>query len=110
MLSNFFPLVFILILSISSLFTSVSAQTNVTIDDTNGDEVTGTQITYSPSDGWQTGQDCTTCSAKLDSTETYDGTWHDSTYYPEDGSKDQHPGEIISASVTFTGKCMWPQL
>ncbi|OCB87365.1 hypothetical protein A7U60_g5505 [Sanghuangporus baumii] len=84
-----------------------AAPTNVTIDDTNGDAVTGGQITYSPALAWQAGQSCQNCTAKLDGNQAYDGTWHDASYNPPGGLSNSYPGTIISASADFTGTAVY---
>ncbi|KAH8118912.1 hypothetical protein DFH11DRAFT_407245 [Phellopilus nigrolimitatus] len=91
-----------------SFFSPIScALVNVTIDDTNGDSITGTHITYNPFDAWQKGQDCTNCTALLNSDKLYDGTWHDASYNPVRGTSNSYPGTIISASVSFTGSAVY---
>lgn len=57
---------------------------NRTIDDQFGDSSTGFHPSYSPDDGWAQGAQCTSChlnaASIVDVTQTYDYTWHDSTY------------------------------
>ncbi|KAL5507584.1 hypothetical protein ACEPAH_7040 [Sanghuangporus vaninii] len=84
-----------------------AAPTNVTIDDTNGDAVTGAQITYNPAPVWQAGQSCQNCTAKVDGSQAYDGTWHDASYNPPGGLSNSYPGTIISASADFTGTAVY---
>lgn len=82
---------------------------NVTIDDTLGDPTNGQQIVYSPAGAWNEGQDCPSCSAQPSSSDTFDGTWHDATYNPTGAGTDinNFPGQIIVASVTFTGNPLY---
>ncbi|KAJ7582299.1 hypothetical protein C8J56DRAFT_957476 [Mycena floridula] len=69
----------------------------VIIDDTFGDPVTGTQITYSPLTGdlhWQEGLNCILCRSRPDPSQTYLGDWHDSSM----------PVNLAAtATVTFSG-------
>ena len=73
----------ILILSCAFVLTN-TASTNFTIDDYNGDQITGLKPSYSPILGWNQGNDCSECTAKLDATKTFMGTWHDVSYQPTD--------------------------
>ncbi|KAL5523488.1 hypothetical protein ACEPAG_7661 [Sanghuangporus baumii] len=100
---------FLISLLSSFLFSLLAhaAPTNVTIDDTNGDAVTGAQITYNPAPAWQAGQSCQNCTAKLDGNQAYDGTWHDASYNPPGGLSNYYPGTIISASADFTGTAVY---
>ncbi|KAJ7576736.1 hypothetical protein C8J56DRAFT_1117165 [Mycena floridula] len=66
----------------------------VTIDDTLGDPTTGETIVYS--ERWNVGQDCDVCAVHPDKTQTYQGTWHDSTYDP-------NQADILQATVKFSG-------
>lgn len=78
---------------------------NVTIDDQNGDPVTGNHITYGPQDAWQDGQTCTNCSARgIIASYTYSGTWIDASYNPGSASVNAYAGTLIQASVKFTGE------
>lgn len=56
------------------------AITNITIDDTNGDPTTGTQILYSPAGFWKLGPTCGNCTAQPDPTKAYEQTWRDTSY------------------------------
>ncbi|KAI0354714.1 hypothetical protein OH77DRAFT_483639 [Trametes cingulata] len=79
---------------------------NRTIDDQNGDSVTGTQPDFWPGPGvdpnstWIQGIDCVHCSMLphkvVDVSQTFDGTWHDSTYHPG------NPDRGLTASFTGT--------
>ncbi|KAH8116545.1 hypothetical protein DFH11DRAFT_1506467 [Phellopilus nigrolimitatus] len=68
---------------------TVGILVNVTIDDENGDSVTGAKPTYSGVglDGWAQGAGCHGCMAKLDPSQAFDGTWHDSTWHPGDADE-----------------------
>lgn len=69
---------------------------NVSIDDTNGDQMTKQQITYSPASQWSFGPTCKDCEAKVEpSSEPFDQTWRDTSFIKG--------GPLISASATFTG-------
>lgn len=72
---------------------------NRTIDDQFGDPITGTYPTYSPAEDWQPGANCSDCSVRPDVTRAFDGTWHDSTYYPGDSPR--------TVTVTFTGNAVY---
>jgi len=72
---------------------------NITIDDTYGDPVTGAQFTYAG--GWNVGPTCTSCTARPDPSQVYNGTWHDGTFFP---SEENAP---LSATVSFTGRLIW---
>lgn len=85
------------LLALPYFLSSVRAATNVTVDDEYGDSETGATPTYSPSSGvWNQGNTCTGCLVKPDSSETFDGTWHDTTWAPND-----QPHTI---TINFTGK------
>lgn len=73
---------------------------NVSIDDTFGDERTGKQITFTPSNGWKQGQTCTDCTANVDANQPFRHSWHDATFLPQNMGGD---GIIRSASVSFNG-------
>jgi len=73
---------------------------NITIDDTNGDSVTGNTFNYEPPATWSVGLQCTNCEAHLDPSQTFDGTWHDTSAFP-------NSTVIPSASVTFTGSAVY---
>lgn len=73
---------------LSLVFASVCARvSNVTIDDTLGDELTGKIPQHAP-EGWiprsTSGAPCVLCTAQPDATHIYKGTWHDkSTFIQE---------------------------
>ena len=61
---------------------SAATLTNRTIDDQNGDSVTGVVPIFLPAGSWSQGSDCQGCFVQLDTTQVHDGTWHDTTYTP----------------------------
>ncbi|EIW63910.1 uncharacterized protein TRAVEDRAFT_103850, partial [Trametes versicolor FP-101664 SS1] len=77
---------------------------NRTIDDQNGDSVSGAKPTYGPSidpaSNWTQGANCTSChllpNKVIDVSQVFDGTWHDSTYHPGD------PDHTVDAAFTGT--------
>ena len=77
-----------------------AALTNVTVDDTLGDLVTGLQVSYAPSGGWSPGQNCTDCTAQPNASQMLFNTWHDSSYFP---NVDDAEGLSFTATITFTG-------
>lgn len=68
----------------------------MTIDDQNGDAVSGMGPSYSPAGAWEQGATCTGCLAKPDPSQAFDRTWHDATHTPGDP-------EPRIANVSFTG-------
>ncbi|KAJ6604211.1 hypothetical protein DFH09DRAFT_1121977 [Mycena vulgaris] len=73
---------------------SYAANTNRTIDDTNGDSVGGTVPVYSPSSSWA-GSSCTGCAIQPSTSDAFDGTWSAATYNSGLGS--------MTVSMSFTG-------
>ncbi|EPQ61026.1 hypothetical protein GLOTRDRAFT_90333 [Gloeophyllum trabeum ATCC 11539] len=84
---------------------SLAALVNVTVDDTNGDLVTGVPVVYSPPQAWNIGQNCTGCTAKPDPAQVYMGTWHDATFVPT--TSDSASEGIISLTVPFNGGAVY---
>ncbi|KAL1951064.1 hypothetical protein VTO73DRAFT_213 [Trametes versicolor] len=75
---------------------------NRTIDDEQGDIVTGRQPTYLPDGGWALGSACIGCninSSVVDVSKAFDNTWHDVTHNPEG------PEQVITA--TFSGVAVY---
>ena len=70
--------------------------TNITIDDAGSTD--GLQIVYSPPGYWSLGETCNDCEAHVNSSEAHNGTWHDTTFFP-----DQPPPSPLTASLTFVG-------
>jgi len=94
----------LLVLSLILFWTSAlvfAGSVNITIDDTYGDPVTGAQFTYSPADEWTAGQTCTSCTARPDPSEAYNGTWHDTSFFP---SEETTP---TNASISFKGTAVY---
>lgn len=63
---------------------------NRTIDDQFGDPTTGVMPTYHPEANWTQVTNCSGCWAKLDRTLLFNGTCHDSTYFPGVGDQTPH--------------------
>ncbi|KAN0076719.1 hypothetical protein V8E55_010574 [Tylopilus felleus] len=80
---------------------TLAALQNVTVDDA---VLTGAVVPqYLPTASlWNSvvGNNCTSCTVKPDPSLAYDGTWHDTTYYP---SNDYTP----SFQFTFTGSALY---
>jgi len=55
---------------------------NRTIDDKNGDSVTGNMPRYNPPDFWNEGNGCVPCAIHPDPSEAYNSTWHDTQISP----------------------------
>ncbi|KAJ7479394.1 hypothetical protein B0H11DRAFT_1725553 [Mycena galericulata] len=75
-----------------------SAVSNRTIDDGNGDEVTGALPVYSQPDNWNVANNCPTCFVKLDPAQVFDKTWHDITV---------PAGTVASVTLNFTGTAIY---
>ncbi|EPQ52305.1 hypothetical protein GLOTRDRAFT_95918 [Gloeophyllum trabeum ATCC 11539] len=76
---------------------------NVTVDDQNGDPITGIVPTYSPPTDWAAGEACKGCAIQFsadDRTHVYEETWHDATHRPTDAE----PVEMI---FQFTGVAVY---
>ncbi|KAI0640165.1 hypothetical protein C8Q77DRAFT_114694 [Trametes polyzona] len=86
---------------------------NRTIDDQYGDSVTGVVPIYSPSEAWNFGPTCSICliyathspisgrGAEVDSTKTFKGTWHDTTFQPKKSSAEHN------VTITFVGQAVY---
>ncbi|KZT11256.1 uncharacterized protein LAESUDRAFT_754921 [Laetiporus sulphureus 93-53] len=74
--------------------------TNRTIDDENGDSVTGLQPIYLPSDDWHNGTSCPTCLVQPNIAETFEHSWHATTASPSDPS----PRNV---TLIFNGTAIW---
>ncbi|KAJ7464469.1 hypothetical protein FB451DRAFT_1042421 [Mycena latifolia] len=72
---------------------------NRTIDDTNGDSVSGLLPVYSPAANFSSNSNCSTCTVKLDPTLVFDGTWHDSSQVPG--------GAPVSITLIFHGTAIF---
>ncbi|EED84850.1 predicted protein [Postia placenta Mad-698-R] len=75
--------------------------TNRTIDDENGDSVTGLQPVYAPASGaWNYGPTCSGCYVQPDVDDCFDHSWHDVTASPTDP-------EPRNITLTFNGTAIW---
>ncbi len=64
-------------------FLSICSPTNRSIDDTNGDIITGFKPVYSPSTvGVWKNAECADCAVIPDKALAFDGTWTSATYNP----------------------------
>ena len=75
---------------------SLTAAQNITVDDTDP------SIQYTGP--WDEGQDCGGCALQPDRNQMYNGTWHDSTFFPASNQVGTNEGQFSVASVQFTGK------
>ncbi|KAJ6542805.1 hypothetical protein B0H19DRAFT_957855 [Mycena capillaripes] len=75
----------------------LSALSNRTIDDFNGDSVTGALPVYEGS--WNVNGNCSTCYVQLDTSQPFDRTWHDST---QRATEDPY-----SVTLQFTGTAIY---
>jgi hypothetical protein len=72
---------------------------NATIDDQFGDLRTGLPaIIYQPIQKWHFGPSCGVCTIKLDSQQTSNGSWHDSTSYS--------PTDVKNITLSFNGAAL----
>lgn len=77
--------------------TAYAALVNVTIDDTNGDSVTGLLPSYVASeDDWNRQSGCSGCWSHLDTSSVFDGTWHSATF-------DAGHATAKAVNISFTG-------
>ncbi|KAL5512944.1 hypothetical protein ACEPAH_3342 [Sanghuangporus vaninii] len=67
----------------------VALAADVYVDDNDG------SISYAPGDSWAQGDGCGPCALSPSSGSAYDGTWHDTTYYPS--------GSARTITFRFTG-------
>ena len=94
-------------LILASYYPSLCRSTSVnrTIDDKNGDSVTGATPSYTPeSPQWIQGDECSYCninSALIDVDQVLDGTWHDATYLTKNSSSE------LVISFTFKGTAVY---
>ncbi|KAJ3542872.1 hypothetical protein NM688_g5928 [Phlebia brevispora] len=101
------PLIFVLPLLqlfLSSVFVEAALQ-NVTVDDTNGDPLTGASINYTPASDWNVGNGCKTCAAAPDASSAKDATWHDATYDPN--STVSAEKDVQQVQFNFTGTAIY---
>ncbi|KAI0640174.1 hypothetical protein C8Q77DRAFT_116628 [Trametes polyzona] len=85
------------LLVLTSTYLVHALAVNRTIDDQKGDSVTGVVPSYSPIGSWNQGPACTGCFIQLDTSQTFDGTWHDTTHTPGDPEP-----RVITAQFTGT--------
>ncbi|KAJ7662906.1 hypothetical protein B0H17DRAFT_952938 [Mycena rosella] len=78
----------------------LSAVSNRTIDDFNGDLITGFMPLYEPQNVWNTDGNCSACFVKPDPSQALDLTWHDSTQKSEGDSPS-------SVTIQFTGTAIY---
>ncbi|KZT06162.1 uncharacterized protein LAESUDRAFT_759687 [Laetiporus sulphureus 93-53] len=71
--------------------------TFATIDDENGDSVSGMRPIYQPS--WNNGPQCPGCAIQPEKDKTFDQTWHDTTIHPGDPPH--------NVTLTFNGTAIW---
>ncbi|EIW63921.1 uncharacterized protein TRAVEDRAFT_78728, partial [Trametes versicolor FP-101664 SS1] len=92
------------LLFLVSLPMAAARLVNRTIDDEYGDSVTGVKPVYGPSSdptgNWIQGLTCVHCTMLpekvIDISQTFNGTWHDSTYHPG------NPDHTINAPFSGT--------
>ncbi|KAI0640177.1 hypothetical protein C8Q77DRAFT_116753 [Trametes polyzona] len=84
MVARIWKATFLLVISLSGASSSDS-----TVDDSDS------RITYSPSTQWSQGASCNGCLIHPDASLTEQGTWHDTTYTPQQ--------TLPSISFSFTG-------
>ncbi|KAL7285825.1 hypothetical protein ACG7TL_000934 [Trametes sanguinea] len=96
LLALLFPLLSSLTASALGSIVASGTLVNVTIDDTYGDELFGTQFLYAPADVWNVGQSCAACTAHPNPALVHNGTWHDGT--TQAGSD-----QLTTATVRFEG-------
>ena len=65
-----------------SMACTAAISVNRTIDDEEGDPITGFKPEYSPPGLWNIGATCDHCTVRPNSSQTLNGTWHDTTFYP----------------------------
>ncbi|KAH9914660.1 uncharacterized protein BXZ73DRAFT_54860, partial [Epithele typhae] len=79
---------------------AAAAASNRTIDDQNGDSISGTVPIYAPSSSWKQGATCDGCFIQLNTADVHDGTWHDATHSPNDA-------QDLTITATFTGTAVY---
>ncbi|KAF8217078.1 hypothetical protein K438DRAFT_1559193 [Mycena galopus ATCC 62051] len=84
-------LLFLILIRVTLSFGSTVL--TATIDDTDGDSVTGAQPVYSGN--FSPNSDCDGCTVHPDPTQAHDGTWHDSSQFNGAGP--------VSVTLSFTG-------
>ncbi|KAK6977049.1 hypothetical protein R3P38DRAFT_2582301 [Favolaschia claudopus] len=99
----FCRLFFIAFYTLASGRASIAVLSNRTIDDFNGDELTGQLPVYSPTDVWTVvlNGNCTGCTLQPDPNLTLDRTWHDTTI-GESTTQGMH-----TVTLEFTGVAIY---
>ena len=83
-------------LSLVGFLALVEGATNITVDDNSDSSVPGQSVQYLPnSSDWSQGNNCSTCQLDVDPADTFDGTWHDTTFFTS--------GDGRGISFTFSG-------
>ncbi|KAK7029883.1 hypothetical protein R3P38DRAFT_2932175 [Favolaschia claudopus] len=95
------PSLIITLYTLLQVPTCLSTLSNRTIDDFNGDTVTGQLPVYVPPNSWNAvvNSNCSSCFVKLSASETFDHTWHDTT------AKDDTV--VYSVTLQFTGTAVY---
>ncbi|EMD41385.1 hypothetical protein CERSUDRAFT_89951 [Gelatoporia subvermispora B] len=99
----------VVLLLLQSLLSTSATPFNATIDDTNGDSLTGAMVTYSPPASWFSVSDCESCGKEceglcpddIDTSRAEDSTWHGSQFWPGDSSTS------MNATMTFRGTALY---
>lgn len=84
---------FLLAVIQSLLLTTLVFSADVNVDDENS------SVSYSPSGSWSEGNGCSTCALHPDSSNAFDGSWHDTTF--------QSGGDTPTITLSFTGKSLF---
>ena len=104
---------FLLLTSHLSLPLANCIPQNITCDDQNpcqlpagSSPIVGAiaTINFLPNDGWTQGSTCTGCAVHADPSQTFDGTWHDTTLDQDKVSQER------SFNITFLGTSPSPRL
>ncbi|EMD37860.1 hypothetical protein CERSUDRAFT_94852 [Gelatoporia subvermispora B] len=102
-------LVWCIALLVSCLPTRILATPfNITVDDTNGDPLTLTNVSYTPPASWYTNQDCASgdpgapgeCPPGLQANQAYDLTYHGSAFFAGRSTG-------LNATFTFQGTAVY---
>ncbi|KAJ7662914.1 hypothetical protein B0H17DRAFT_1257583 [Mycena rosella] len=90
---------FLAICALAQFQVCIAILSNRTVDDFNGDLITGFLPLYEPQNAWNTDGNCTSCSVKPDPTQALDHTWHDSSQRAGDSPS--------SVTLQFTGTAIY---
>ncbi|KAJ3994086.1 hypothetical protein F5050DRAFT_578611 [Lentinula boryana] len=81
---------------------------NVTVDDQFGDPYTYSQITYTPTEAWNTALNCSHCpDPSVSSAKVRNQTWHESYFSSDSNSGAVRPDTPRYASTHFTGNAVY---